>query len=345
LTSTVLFFAEIAVRIVASGLDFFRRKSPNAFWNYSDLLLVCFAGVQTVASYLSTPIVSISTLRVLTLGRLIRFIPHGRVQRSVSDLRVMLLSITHGLGSVLWASVVLAFIMSLIAVCIMECLVPHMSDAEGLANNEELTLELNDKWGSMWKALYTIYMCISGGLDWGQAADPLFEVHSFFGLLFCLFIAFAQLCLLNVMTGIFVENAARITQRDEDSMLLHELEHRREWVKQVVQVFEKTEHEASGSMTREEFKKAMKDVRIQTLLSKLGIDIRAHRPESLFALFDHDHDGNLEIEEFASALQHFHGQARSVDVAKLRWSVKKLHNHLRELHDAHTGFDHGCAVE
>mmetsp|Transcript_1346 Transcript_1346/g.3615 ORF Transcript_1346/g.3615 Transcript_1346/m.3615 type:complete len:657 (+) Transcript_1346:152-2122(+) len=332
--TTVLFVTEITLRIVASGRDFFRQNSANAFWNYVDLLLVCSALVQTVASCLSRPIISLSTLRVLTLGRLIRYIPHGRVQRSVADLRVMLLSITHGLGSVLWASVVLAFVMSLIAVCIMECLVPHMTDADSLASNEVLTTELSDKWGSAWKALYTIYMCISGGLDWGEAADPLFEVNSFLGFLFCLFIAFAQLCLLNVMTGVFVENAARITQRDEDSMLLHELEHRREWVKQVVQVFDKTEHAASGSMTKEEFKSAMKDVRIQALLSKLGIDIHAHRPESLFALFDHDHDGNLEIEEFASALQHFHGQARSVDVAKLRWSVKKLHTHMRELHEA-----------
>mmetsp|Transcript_6421 Transcript_6421/g.14131 ORF Transcript_6421/g.14131 Transcript_6421/m.14131 type:complete len:291 (+) Transcript_6421:265-1137(+) len=253
-------------------------------------------------------------------------LPSAQWLRSFSDVRVMIVSILFGLRSLLWAAIVMGFVMLFVSIAIMELVAAEMSSDGSLirsvsAQDEGKILEF---YGDMWSAAYTVYRCTTNGLDWGEAADPLFALNHLYGLFFCLFIAFAQICLLNVMTGVFVENAAQMAQRDEDTMMLHELETRKRWVSQVTRVFEAVNKKQDGSLNKEEFMEAMGEVRIQLLLSKLGIDIHAHRPESLFTLFDYDGNGSVEIEEFASGLHHFHGPARSVDMAKIKVTLRHV---------------------
>mmetsp|Transcript_47855 Transcript_47855/g.113710 ORF Transcript_47855/g.113710 Transcript_47855/m.113710 type:complete len:681 (+) Transcript_47855:118-2160(+) len=340
---TVIFFIEICMRLYASGCRWFFNYQKNMFfkWNVLDFVLVLCALFESLAVFIEMRFFDISGLRLIGLGRLVRIIPSARVLRSFSDLRVMLLSITFGLSSVFWAALVLFFHVLLISIFIMECLVLSLSTSN---YSPEVVDELDKMFGTLWKSLYTVYSSITGGLDWVSASDVLLEVSSAYGFFYVVCIAFAQLCILNVLTGVFVKNASDVAQRDEDTMMLYELEKRRVWVNQVVRVFEEANHDGTGTINRDQFVEALTQVRIQLLLRKLGIDIWAHSPHSLFTMFDYDGNGTLEISEFASALHNLHGNARSLDVAKVKFAIKKFEKKFREFEHWALGLEDNAAA-
>mmetsp|Transcript_31130 Transcript_31130/g.72476 ORF Transcript_31130/g.72476 Transcript_31130/m.72476 type:complete len:692 (-) Transcript_31130:232-2307(-) len=329
LACTAIFVIELSLRLWVEGRKtFFDREKASFKWNVMDLILVFFAIIEGIVDLVSDSVsfVDISALRLFGLGRLVRVIPSTQFLRSFSDLRVMILSILYGLASMFWSALVLSFVVLLIAICVMEMLL-----STATKNAFEWNSDIEEYWGDLWISIYTVYKCITGGIDWGDAAAPLFDRSGFTGVVFCGFIAFSQLLLLNVMTGVFVKNAADASQRDENIMMLYELDQRRRWVRQVIRIFETANKSHEGVLTKAEFCKAMGELRIQLLLSRLGIDIKAHSPESLFMLFDHDGNGSIEISEFAASLHHFHGYARSVDVATIKFSLHTLHKHVQAL--------------
>merc|ERR1711974_462715 len=73
------------------------------------------------------------------------------------------------------------------------------------------------------------------------------------------------------------------------------------------------------------------DWRVQASFSKMGIDVEAENADGLFSLLDFGGDGQLEIEEFAAALQQINGTARSIDVVKLKHDTKNLGRLIRSL--------------
>merc|ERR1719261_402071 len=95
-------------------------------------------------------------------------------------------------------------------------------------------------------SINTLYMTISGGVDWGDVCKPLTDIHPVMGFLFAMYIAFGVLCVLNIVTGVFVENANKITSNDEDQMIMEELNQRKIWISEVKALFETADQDGSG---------------------------------------------------------------------------------------------------
>merc|ERR1719482_1510829 len=84
----------------------------------------------------------------------------------------------------------------------------------------------------------TLFRSITGGIDWIDAAQPLRQVSEVLEYAFMIYIAFGLLCVLNVITGVFVENANSITREDEESVLLEVLEDKKRWIDDVARLME-----------------------------------------------------------------------------------------------------------
>merc|ERR1712217_413673 len=120
-----------------------------------------------------------------------------------------------------------------------------------------------DMYGSMAKTMYTLFQAITNGVDWGQAAAPLVALNVGLGFLFCFYITFAVLCVLNIVTGVFVENANKMTQKDQEMVLMEQLETRRKWFEEVKVLFEAADTDDSGCLNEEEFSEQLQYVRMQ----------------------------------------------------------------------------------
>mmetsp|Transcript_63196 Transcript_63196/g.150699 ORF Transcript_63196/g.150699 Transcript_63196/m.150699 type:complete len:765 (+) Transcript_63196:150-2444(+) len=336
---TGVFSFEILLRIVAVGRRFLSIYNPGIYWNVFDSSLVAWSLLEIALRSFDFHVIDLSAARLLSLIRLLRIVRVVRVLRTFSDLRVMVLSILTSLKSLLWAVILLGFIIFLYAVSMMQFVASTVAETEPdriyfndmFQRDTTLNQELLDHYGSLWQAVYTLYMCLTNGLGWGQAAGPLIVVSPFFGAIFSLFVAFAQFCVLNVMTGIFVENASKMTMLDEDNMLMEELDSRKKWIQGVVRLFEEVNPAGCEYIEKGDFIAALSQVRVQSLMNKLGIDVLAHKPEHVFDMFDYDGNGEIEIQEFAAALQQLHGTARSMDLAKLKVQCKSIARDVRSL--------------
>mmetsp|Transcript_27340 Transcript_27340/g.51623 ORF Transcript_27340/g.51623 Transcript_27340/m.51623 type:complete len:196 (-) Transcript_27340:45-632(-) len=138
------------------------------------------------------------------------------------------------------------------------------------------------------------------------------------------YIAFSVLCVMNIVTGVFVENCNKMTARDEDLVHMEQLEQRRQWYEEVKQMFESACQD-SGCLSVKQFSdKLAEDVRLRAWMQKIGVQVESHSVSGLFQILDLDGDGQLDFDEFAIALQQVHGQARSIDVAKILHDTKLL---------------------
>merc|ERR1712151_1152140 len=100
---------------------------------------------------------------------------------------------------------------------------------------------ISDSFGSLIASVATLFLSISGGVDWRDVAVPLASIHPVLGLSFAVYIAFACFCVLNIITGVFVETASRLATMDEDLMVAEEIDTKLSWYEDVKDLFEQAD--------------------------------------------------------------------------------------------------------
>eukprot|EP00929_Paragymnodinium_shiwhaense_P042264 TRINITY_DN21893_c0_g1_i1.p1 TRINITY_DN21893_c0_g1~~TRINITY_DN21893_c0_g1_i1.p1 ORF type:complete len:726 (-),score=123.69 TRINITY_DN21893_c0_g1_i1:344-2521(-) len=334
------FTFEILLRWVAEGHTFFfKTANPKFAWNVFDTCLV-FSGLveEMIGSIIqSKPEVSANVLRLFRILRLVRIIRVVRVLNFFKDLRIMVSGILNSIQPMMWALLILLFTMYVFAVGLMQ-FVSEEVEARAVDPSLAKTTESEFKtmmtlYGSLPASLDTLYQTISGGIDWGNASRPLKSVNSALGLAFPLYISFSVLCVLNIVTGVFVENAKNITSQDHDMVLMEEIEHRKGWFEEVRQLFEDADEEQNGLISKADFSEKIRDLSMQARFRKLGVNVESYSAQGLFSLLDFDADGFLNLDEFAIALRQVHGPARSIDLARVNYEMHLIRGDLMALAD------------
>lgn len=329
------FTAELSLRLLAERTFFFSRQNDNISWNAFDSLLVCSALIEEVLGFIETANIDMSAMRVLRIMRLVRVLRIVRMMRVFSDLRKMVTGIASSLRSLMWCLLLLVLIMFTFGVCIMQIAGDNIAmnkqaNGEGWLPNENEDMIL-DLFGNLFRTILTLYMCIVGGLDWSDASDPLTEIHTSMGILFAIYIAFAVLCVLNIVTGVFVENATRITQQGDTNAIMDELAIRHMWTDEVQYLFNDADEDHNGELDWKEFEHCLEDERIQNFFKSLGLSLDDESVFALFQLLDFDGNGTVEMDEFVEGCTHVHGNARSLDMVRLRHENKNLQKEMTDL--------------
>lgn len=74
--------------------------------------------------------------------------------------------------------------------------------------------------GSLPRTMMTLYQGISGGIDWLNAVEVLAPVSWIIEYIFSAYVFFTVFCCLNIITGIFVDNAKALKVADLENMNL-----------------------------------------------------------------------------------------------------------------------------
>jgi len=199
-----------------------------------------------------------------------------------------------------------------------------------------LTLKLREAFGKLPRSTLSLYMAMSGGKDWADIWVLLKPLPWEYQWCFVLFVTFAILFLLNVVTAVFVESAMSRSQNDREFVVQQEIEQRKEFVSLMQKVFEELDTNRSGALTLQEFEKHIDDEKIMAYLSTLQLDIGQVR--TLFTLLDVDHTGGVDLDEFVGGCLRMRGAARSLDIAVLKyqteWIIKKLESIEKKMIDS-----------
>eukprot|EP00931_Biecheleriopsis_adriatica_P064630 TRINITY_DN39382_c0_g1_i1.p1 TRINITY_DN39382_c0_g1~~TRINITY_DN39382_c0_g1_i1.p1 ORF type:complete len:723 (-),score=112.29 TRINITY_DN39382_c0_g1_i1:55-1899(-) len=340
--ASFLFLIELIVRVIAEGTFFVSCWNSNVAWNFFDSALVLFSIIEEfLEGYQFTDL-----LRMVRLLRTVKVLRVIRTVRFFKDLRVMVNGVMSSAKSLLWAAVLLSLVMFVYGVVVMQLLIPLCVGVEPLDpssvdfhvaadNHHRVTAWIIQyRYGSLAQTVFTLFQCVSGGVDWADAALPLKEFHWSMEYGFALYIFFTVFCCLNIVTGIFVDNAKEIRVADEEAMCIEAQSQRRRWVKEVVQLFKKVASQSSPSLRRQnsltfqEFEEGLSDIKVQALFNSLGVNVEMTGARELFELFDFDEGGDVDQDEFAAAIQRLNGQARSIDLFKLRRDSRKVAKNL-----------------
>jgi hypothetical protein len=172
-------------------------------------------------------------------------------------------------------------------------------------------------------------MAMSGGVDWADIWEALSPLPSEYKFGFLLFVTFATLALLNIVTAVFVESAMQRSQCDRELLVQQEMEQKVEYVETLQRVFEELDNDGSGTLTLDEFERQIQDENILTYLRALDLDIDQVR--ILLPLLDVDQNGEVDIEEFITGCLRLKGGAKSLDMAILHYQIEWILHKLGTL--------------
>merc|ERR1719161_1877865 len=74
--------------------------------------------------------------------------------------------------------------------------------------------DLQSMYGSLTKAMWTLYLSTTGGTDWTAAGAPLVYAGCGYYYLFVFYMNFQTIALTNVVLGLFVDTAMRAAGTD-----------------------------------------------------------------------------------------------------------------------------------
>jgi len=291
-----LFSLELALRICAFRLRFFYMIGWQ--WNVFDFIVVALQCIDLIIGLVSKGNVldSFGVLRMIRLGRVVRLL---RMVRLVPALKSMVYLVAASMSSFFWTVFLLLMLMFGVAVYFTELVAEHMRKVE------DRDSDITQYWGSIEQSILSLYQAITGGKDWGDLTDPLGKASSISVFLFGLYIAFATLVMLNLVTGVFVEGAQRIIKEDRDNELIRVLKRQ----------FTKADMDGDVQISWEEFEGQLETQAMKEYFAQ--IDISRGEAHHLFHLIDEDNSGALSIGEFVRGCIRLRGPARSVDLATM----------------------------
>jgi len=338
----VLFGTELACRIFVYGCRFFQM--PGWEWNMMDCLVVGLQVIEAMllglvygyASSNSVP-VNFSFVRVLRIFRLARVVRIVRILKVIGELRTLVTSIGRSFKSLAWTIVLLLMMMYVVGVYFTQVVTDHLNDRSIATNLDtepamgtdvsaepddgpQYTERLRHFYGDLGRSLLSLYESITGGISWGELVVPLMDdISPLLAIAFSLYIAFAVIAVLNIVTGVFVESAIKSAKDDNDYFMINN----------VREVFRDSNGDIASQMCWEDFESQLHKPHMQEYFQAIDVDLS--EAKGLFRLLDLDDSGSIDAEEFLSGCLRLRGPAKALDLALLIHEVKRLYCGLQML--------------
>lgn len=306
----LLFSTELGLRLYVYRMQFFFDR--NWKWNCFDAFVV---GVQWLEELLKILVVlmggnmdlDVKIPRLLTIVRILRLFKFLRVVRMlhlVSELRTIVSSILSSMSSLLWTMVLILLILYLVGVGFTQSVTDHRVAHKNDDPTANMIL-LSENFGSLSLTMVSLWQSMSGGIDWKNLMDPLTnDIHPLLGMSLAVFMAFAVLALLNVVTGAFVQMALQRARVDEDRFLTD----------QIMKLFEAYKQKSEGRvmLNVEDLENVLEDPLVAN--EWRAIDVQPEEAKHLFDLLDANQDGKVAFDEFLAGCLRLRGFAKSIDL-------------------------------
>merc|ERR1719456_1672778 len=153
---------------------------------------------------------------------------------------------------------------------------------------------------------------MTGGRNWGEVIDPLFDVSAAYALLFLAFISITFFGVLNIVTAIFVDSALQSQQHHKDLLIQENVIKKQLYRQHLEDVFKEIDQDGSGSIMYDEVEFFLSDPDLNLYLE--SIDIYPNDARALFTMLDHDGSGEVSIDEFCDGCLRLKGEAKSYDI-------------------------------
>jgi len=350
----IFFAVEVTARIALHRLYFFVNE--NWGWNWFDLILVVSAIVNLIydqfVGYSIGNVTFLRAFRLMRVTRILRLLRVIKFFRKLSQVLDALLTSIRAVGwvIVLLCSLFLAF--ALIFVQLVSEYLQNLKDTNAMdgackqalceCDEREILLcspteALVHYFGSVQKAMISLYMATTGGLDWTNIWDVLVKTGFWNAMFFLLFTFLFIFCIFNLLTGLFVNQALNSAQKDKDIKVIEQREKEKEKLGELQKIVQEADKDNDGNISPKEFEAMMKDNNVLFWLHGLGLDIAD--PKLFFDLMlttsgkEGDADVLVPIDLFLEGCMRMKGGAKSIDLQAMGYKVQLIMERQMDLQE------------
>eukprot|EP00929_Paragymnodinium_shiwhaense_P067691 TRINITY_DN34036_c0_g1_i1.p1 TRINITY_DN34036_c0_g1~~TRINITY_DN34036_c0_g1_i1.p1 ORF type:complete len:563 (+),score=59.67 TRINITY_DN34036_c0_g1_i1:106-1794(+) len=307
----VLFTAEAIAKVAVFRWEFFK-----SLWNLYDSLIIACWMVQGL-SILDVPTDPLM-LRMALIGRLLRLLRFAKAFQIFDVLHLLIRSLVACLSALMWSALCLALVMMATAIFLI-----YMLQAE-LENDSiplEERLKLYKYFGTFTNGLFSMYEITMGG--WvGITRTVVDTAGDGYILFFVVYRTIVGFAVLSVINSIFNAETLRITQSDDEVLLLHKEREMAANVRRVRRLMLEADGSNDGVISFEEFMVVIQDPAIKRWLLAQGIAITD--VDLAFRMIDESGDGRLSVEELVRGLDKLKGVASNADVIAITHALSRV---------------------
>ena len=237
----------------------------------------------------------------------------------------MALAIAKSIVPILWASMFLILIMFLFSVLFLQAVVVQVN---GATSDDETSQQFRIYFDSLPMAILTLWMSVTGGVSWWEVARGLLDVSTWYCLCMVVFVIVMLVAVMNIMTGIFVNDALLMASMDRELMEQEQKAKSDGNIDAVHALFREIDCDQTGKITLEELKDIMNRKDVNAIFATVGLEVS--NATSFFKLLDVDDSNSLEVDEFVVGCLKIRGMAKAVDLQTLMYENKRMIKYMRQ---------------
>lgn len=332
-----VFLFELLLRIAAFRMDFFLNPERRS-WNIFDFILVVLGIVDEFSVASAGTVGSVKMLKMLRILRIFR------VFRFFRPLARLALMIMDSIRSLLWAMFMLALITYVFGISLtsqastwlmeqVDTNQPNWYNMIETHPNMNVRL-VHEYYGSLLGTLYTLAQTVLAGVSWHEVMEPLLDVGWFPAGLQLLYIAFTLLAVLNVITGVFVDNAFRSADKQQTDIIQKEVDKKEECLSLIHGFFNAVDIRQEGLIQLQDLVWFLDDATMDAFFRVLGFD--CYDKHRFTELLDFDGSGTVSFDEFLEGCMRYRGVAQGLDMhivlrelSRMQKTVLNIQEHVK----------------
>ncbi|CAK9091399.1 Sodium channel protein type 4 subunit alpha (SkM1) (Sodium channel protein skeletal muscle subunit alpha) (Sodium channel protein type IV subunit alpha) (Voltage-gated sodium channel subunit alpha Nav1.4) [Durusdinium trenchii] len=332
------FIIEVIIRVRVAGIvPYFCNE--EWMWNWTDLILVLVSIIELAfvafgdSGNAKSPVSSLRAIKIIRVVRLFRLL------RFFRQLATLALMVAHSVQQLLWALVMFILIMYVLAITLTGSCTDWLKERidfttaeweqEILDSTETGVTKVYTYFGSISRSHYTLFQTTLGGVSWYEVTDALFNVDAFSCILMFAYIIFTILALMNVFTGVFVDNALQNSKKERKTQIEDTIDRKRTALDQIIEFFVATDSNGDGTISADEIQFLLEDPMMSAYFDMIGF--RPGDAKLLADLLDYDNSGDISLDEFISGCERMRGEAKGIDVHLLMMECYQINAKLDAL--------------
>eukprot|EP00929_Paragymnodinium_shiwhaense_P110682 TRINITY_DN7787_c0_g1_i1.p1 TRINITY_DN7787_c0_g1~~TRINITY_DN7787_c0_g1_i1.p1 ORF type:complete len:557 (-),score=98.38 TRINITY_DN7787_c0_g1_i1:447-2117(-) len=309
-----IFTIEVTIKLCVFGREFWL-----SLWNDYDLVIVACWLIQNLDMISSVGLPPL-VLRLARLGRLLRLLRFAKAFQVFDVLRLLVRSMEACLTALMWSAMCVLLVMMGTTILMVSLLQEEI-------NNEQIAYEARQDlylyFGTFTRGFLSLFELTMG--NWVPIARTMIEHVSEWYIVFIFFYrTLVGFAVLKVVTAIFNAETFRVTQTDDDVMIMHKERAIAIHTKRMQQLLLEGDASQDGHLTISEFSDLMADRGVKKWLAAQEIEFKDI--EVAFALIDTSGDGRINAEELVRGLAALKGPAKSVDVLTMMHALTRIEN-------------------
>merc|ERR1740138_1382329 len=203
-------------------------------------------------------------LRLMRILKLVRVIRILRVIRVFRELRIMMLSIIATLRTLLWTLICLFMLMFVFGVYLTTSVAEHRAYSPDA--------ELNAHFGTLPRTLLVLFQSTSGGIDWASLTEMLGRVSWACVTLFIVYMCLVMYAIMNILTGVCVNQATRAADDDVEFVIQDALERQSGVINSLQKLFHDADVEGTGALTWSQLRLHLRDAKVRAYFKSVGLE-------------------------------------------------------------------------